>query len=63
MRTWLEESACGQVTVDDAGASYFTEKENGLHKILRFNPKREEAELIAELGDYIDDCAMEVCKG
>lgn len=59
-KDWLEESVSGKVYVDENGVSRFVEQENGLHKILRFNSKREQAEIIVELGEYIDNCALEI---
>lgn len=62
-REWLEESSCGEVLINETGASYFIEKGNGLHRVLKFNSKREESEIIAELSDYIDDCVIEIFEG
>ncbi len=61
-RDWLEESACGKAEIDENGVSYFVENENGLHKVLRFNSKRAQAEVVAELGEYINACALEICE-
>lgn len=59
-KDWLEESACGEVRVDENGVSRFVEKKKGLHKILKFNSRREQAEIIVELGEYIDNCALKI---
>lgn len=61
-RDWLEESVCGEVSVDEKGRSVFVEREGGLHKIVRFHSKRNQTEIITELSEYINSCALEICE-
>jgi inosine-uridine nucleoside N-ribohydrolase len=61
-KDWLEESVNGEVCVTGDGVSRFVEKEDGLHKILRFNKNRVQAEVVEEFGRYIDACALEICE-
>ena len=57
---YFEDSRCGTVTVDAAGATYMKDDPCGLHRILTVKPRagKTEAEAKTAIAAYIDSCAM-----